>query len=81
MTWSDVLVQRPAAGHIQDLEPSAYGEHGDAFGHGPAGDSQVESILFLVNVVDSLGRGLLAIGGWVEVTAPGEQDSVSPREP
>ena len=70
-----VLVQRPPEGHVEHLHAAADAEHGHPQPDGGARQLELEAVELRLGRAQ-LGVRQRAVGGWMEVGAPGEHDGV-----
>ena len=70
-----VLVQRAAQLHVEDLAAAADGEHGQVGGERGGEQGPLAGVPDRVDAAD-LGRGLLAVGERVDVSPAGEHQAV-----
>ena len=71
-----VLLQVAAEGHVDHLPASTHGEQRYAGRQRPSGDSEVECVLLVIDVVHVLAEDLVPVDRGGEVAAAGEQHAV-----
>ncbi|MEZ5215093.1 MAG: hypothetical protein R2715_00550 [Ilumatobacteraceae bacterium] len=66
---AEVLHERAAERHVQHLDPSADGEHRQAEVQRCVDERELQVVVVLHDPVELLGRRLLPVPAWVDVTA------------